>query len=344
MKIRFATDKEITQWNDLIQKTATAGDIYQTTNIARLKQQRAWSPVYLLADDSPVMVHEARVPVVGKMWFLPKGPNATTIEDVNRYIDALVAFAKDKNVFSLKIEPEIPHEERTHVPRHWHRTKPVHASVSTVIIDLTQSEEDIMAAFNQGARRSIRKAIKEGVTVKQVDYTPDNARTMYELLKATGSGRFGVRDFAYYDTYWRELIEADEGEFFFATHHDTVVAAAFCTQLGKKAYYKDGASIQAKKIYGASHLLQWEMIRWMRERGMTSYDFLGVPPIDQLDNKQHPFYGIGLFKTSFNKTVTEYIGAYDIAVNEKKYRWWKNGGEKWWLRVYARLLRGGYWY
>lgn len=344
MNTRFATEEEIKNWNTLLLDTETGGDLYQTTYIARLKQRRAWSPVYIMVDDMPVMAHEASVPVVGKMWFLPKGPNATSLDAVSGYVDAVAAFAKDKGVFAIKIEPEIPHEQRESLPKSWHRTKAIHASVSTVIVDLTQSEDEIMAGFNQGARRSIRKAIKEGVTVKKTEYSEEYARTMYELLKATGSGRFGVRDFDYYDTFWRECIEDGVGEFFFAEHNGKTVAAAFCTQLGTKGYYKDGASIQAKKIYGASHLLQWEMMRWMKQHGMQTYDFLGVPPIDQLDNKQHPFYGIGLFKTSFNKTVTEYVGAYDIAVHEKKYQWWKKGGETWWLRIYARLLRGGYWY
>ena len=113
--------------------------------------------------------------------------------------------------------------------------------------------------------------------------------------------------------------------------------------MGDKGTYKDGASIRAKTAYGASHLLQWEVIKWMKDHAVITYDLCGTPPSDRINDTNHPHYGIGRFKTSFNKHVTDYIGAYDIVVKPMKYKLWTRLGERAALRL-SKLRFGESWY
>jgi len=74
--------------------------------------------------------------------------------------------------------------------------------------------------------------------------------------------------------------------------------------------------------------LQWRIIEWAKSRDVKIHDFCGSPPSDEINNPDHKHYGIGLFKSSFNKTVTDYIGCYDLVINPTKHKIWIKFGEK----------------
>ena len=96
---------------------------------------------------------------------------------------------------------------------------------------------------------------------------------------------------------------------------------------------------ELETAYGASHLLQWEMMRWMKSHGVTRYDLCGTPPADRIGDESHPLYGVGRFKTSFNKTVTEFVGAYELPLSTVKFKLWKMLVERLVLRLNARFAR-----
>jgi lipid II:glycine glycyltransferase (peptidoglycan interpeptide bridge formation enzyme) len=115
----------------------------------------------------------------------------------------------------------------------------------------------------------------------------------------------------------------------------TVIAGAYAMVFGTKSTYKDGASVRKRTIYGASHLLQWHVISWAKAQGALIHDFCGSPPSDEINNPEHPHYGIGQFKTGFNRTVTDYVGCYDYVLSASKHKLWMSLGE----RVARRLHR-----
>ncbi|HEU0266666.1 MAG TPA: peptidoglycan bridge formation glycyltransferase FemA/FemB family protein, partial [Candidatus Saccharimonadaceae bacterium] len=103
------------------------------------------------------------------------------------------------------------------------------------------------------------------------------------------------------------------------------------------------ASIREKVVYGASHLLQWEMIKWMMAHGAEVYDLCGTPPSDRIHDPTHPFAGLARFKTSFNKHVTDYVGCYNLPVKPLRYKLWKTIVERAVLRLH-RLRNHTEWY
>ncbi len=151
---------------------------------------------------------------------------------------------------------------------------------------------------------------------------------MYELLSVTAKGQFGIRNYDYFRTFWQRFESAGYGQLFFAYYDKQVVAGAYAIVFGENSTYKDGASMRNRTVYGASHLLQWEVIKWAKSRGAKIHDFCGSPPSDEIDNPKHKHYGIGLFKTAFNKTVTDYVGCFDLVINPTKYQIWIKFSEK----------------
>ena len=342
MSIRYATEDEVQRWDEHLAANPDGGNVFQMCEMAEAKRNNGWKPQYIICGDLAITVLEKYIPLLGKFWYLPKGPGVTDTPTLLKVVAPLREFAHQQGVFVVKIEPEIIESDEEYAALNetdFITSSPVQPNHSTVIVDLAPTLDDIMASFNQKGRNALRRAEREGVTTRAVPLTDESMQTMYDLLASTAAGRFDVslRSLSYYKDFWQRYGESGHGSLFFAEYEGRVVASAFCMYIGQKGLYKDGASVRDKVVYGASHLLQWEVIKWMKEHGVTSYDLCGSPHSRDSNNANNPFYGIGKFKTSFNKHITDYIGCYDIVIHPRAYRRWKQLGERLCLSLSWRL-------
>lgn len=334
MSILFATPDQIIHWDKLVADNPDGGNVLQGKEFIDQKVEAGWKARYLIVNGRAIAALDKSIPFLGHIWYIPKGPSTTSLSDLKQLIDELTAFAKKHGVFSIKIEPELDHQIDLS-GLGLIKTRPIQYNYATVLINLAPSLDDILKGLNQKGRHAIRRAERDGVTVKQVEPTDENCGIMYELFKETAGGAgFVIRPASYYRNFYRHY--GDNGGLFFAYFEGKVVAGAFAMVLGKKSMYKDGASVRERVVYGASHLLQWEVMKWAKQRGSQLHDLAGVPPITEIKNPDHPFYGLGRFKTSFNKTVTEYVGAYDIPVQPLKAKLWHKLIEKVVRRLYFK--------
>lgn len=345
MSIRYATEDEIAEWNQYINSNPDGGNVLQGREFLELKAKAGWTIRYIMIHSRAVAIMEKFVFPLGKIWYAPKGPSTTSVDDLAALLDELVPFSKKHGVISIKIEPELDHEATLSplVARFGlHRTNPIQYNFSTVLVDLSPNLDTILMNLPQKGRHAIRRAERDGVTVRKVESTDENCQIMYDLFRETADdAHFAIRPSEYYQRFYRHY--GDSGGLFFAYFEGKPVAGAFAMVLGSKSMYKDGASVRQRTAYGASHLLQWKVIEWAKSKGSKQHDLAGVPPIAHIHDTTHPFYGMGRFKTSFNKTVTEYVGAYNIPVARVRGMFWDRLWEKVVRRVYFKL-RGQAWY
>lgn len=334
MIVRLATDQEIARWDELLITNPDGGNVFQSVEVAKTKRLNGWLSRHIVAEERIyITVLEKHVLPFGCYWYMIKGPGVGSFTELTDLLPDLMKFAKSQGAFAVKLESEIPESDEAHTALKSAglvRTSAVQPNSSTVVLNLSPDLEMIMKDLNQKGRHAIHRAERDGVVARAVELTDENMRIMYDLLAATAAGRFesSLRSYDYYQAFWRSFAESGHGSLFFAYLGDQVVASAYCMYLGRKGLYKDGASVRERTAYGASHLLQWEVIKWMKERGVTSYDFCGAPHSTRIDDETHPLYGVGRFKTSFNKSVTDYIGCYDIPVNPSKYKLWQKFGQR----------------
>ncbi|HEU4716013.1 MAG TPA: peptidoglycan bridge formation glycyltransferase FemA/FemB family protein [Candidatus Saccharimonadales bacterium] len=337
MTVRFATPDEIKNWNDRVVSNPDGGNIFQGREFAEQKKLGGWTPRFIVADDISITALEKRF-LFHKLWYLPKGPGITSVRELDELLPGLKTFARSNGVFAIKVEPELTKKDETLadlLKLGLVKTRPIQPNFSTVTLDISQDLSAVLASLNQKGRHAIRRAERDGVTVQRVEATDENCRAMYDLLALTAKGSFAIRSYNYYKTFWQRYEKAGLGQLFFAYFEGKAVAGAYALVLGKKSTYKDGASVRERTAYGASHLLQWEVIKWAKENGSQLHDFCGAPPSDQINNPDHPHYGIGRFKTSFNKEVTDYVGAYDVVVQPLTYKLWTKIGERLVRRIYT---------
>ena len=346
MIIRFADKNELATWNHAILANPDGGNVFQSLEYSNLKKRGNWRPVFLIADNIAFSVLEKNIIGFGKVWYIMKGPGVSTPKELQMILKPLQIFAKKHGVFTVKIEPEILKTETSLEAMSkldLVKTNPIQPNISTVALDISPSLEAIMTNMPQKGRYAIKRAERDGVTVKRMSATDENCRIMFDLLQETAAdSQFGIRASSYYMSYWQTFAKEKLGQLFFAYVEGAVVAGAYAFIYGKKSTYKDGASIRKRTAYGASHLLQWHIITWAKEHGSLWHDLCGSPPADRIKDPTHPHYGIGLFKTQFNKEVTEYVGAYDIPIVGWKYKIWHHFLEKLIRKVYYKIKHESY--
>ena len=343
MAIRFATPDEISHWNELIIANPDGGNVFSSYHYLEQKKLGGYKVHFLIVNKLAVSVLEKSTPPLGKLWYLPKGPNVTTSKALFDTLKTVKPFAAKRGVFAVRIETELARTQGHTLSRHgMKKAAPIIPNPSTIILDISPSLDELIMNLPQKGRHAIRRAEREGVTVELVDTSDKNCKMMYKLLSETAEGQFGIRSYNYYKTFWQRFSKDGYGQLFFAMYEGKIVAGAYDMVLGTKSTYKDGASIRKRTVYGASHLLQWHVIEWAKSKGALVHDFCGSPPSDEINNPEHPHHGIGLFKTAFSKNVVDYIGCYDFIISPSRYKLWVKLGERLYRHYYFKRTKDYY--
>ncbi|WP_449278714.1 lipid II:glycine glycyltransferase FemX [Leucobacter sp. GX24907] len=340
---RFATEAERADWDTLIAANPGGGEVWMGDAYLDVKRSEGGYRDYRIVVERPGLPQVAvgilakRVPLLGEWWHLPAGPAGEDAVAVLAVCDAIGRFARSHGAFMLKIEPRLGPEARTVIRAAGYRDSVrIIPNPSTVIVELggsVRTDEELLAGLGKKARNSINRARRDGIVVSRVPATDEHCAELYRLLEETAEGRFVLRAADYYRAFWQRFAHSGDGQMFLAHREDEsgtlrLVAGAYAIALGGKTTYKDGASVRAKTAYGASHALQWEVLRWANERGAVSHDLCGAPPSDRSDDKTHPLHGVGQFKRSFTPEITDYAGAFDLPLRRGAYAVWAKIGDR----------------
>jgi lipid II:glycine glycyltransferase (peptidoglycan interpeptide bridge formation enzyme) len=341
---RFATAEEIENWDKHVTANPNGGNMLQSAAYASVKNGHGWKVRFLVLESGEAasynLVLEKKFPVLGRLWYLIKGPDLAALEDLKPALDACASLARNRkfNVFAVKVEPDMTATAETQA--HFAaaglvKTPNIQSNDSTALLEIAAPENEVLRAITSRARNAIRRAEREGCEVVQRDQGAETYRALYDLMADTvkAKGSMPLRSFEYYSRFWDEFCNRGQGNFFFVYEDGKPSVGAFVINYGSKATYKDGGSTQNRKQYGDSHLVQWAAIRRMKELGCTEYDFCGTPPAARIKDKSHPLYGMGMFKTSFTKTVTDFVGCYDYVLSPVRHATWVKGAE----RIFRRL-------
>jgi len=343
MAVRFASPEEIIRWNELIISNPDGGNIFSSFDYLEQKRMGGYTVHHVMVNNLAISVLEKMTPPLGKLWYLPKGPNVTSTKALFDTLKTLKPFAAKQGVFAIRIETELDRAQAPTLSRHGLvKAAPIIPNPSTITLDISPHADELIMNLPQKGRHAIRRAERDGVTAEAVKATDKNCRTMYKLLSETAEGQFGIRSYNYYKTYWQRFEKAGFGQLFFAYFDGKVIAGAYDMVYGNKSTYKDGASIRKRTAYGASHFLQWQVILWAKSKGATIHDFCGSPPSDEINNPDHPHHGIGLFKTAFSKQVVDYIGCYDLVISPSRYKLWTKLGERIYRHFYYKRTKDYY--
>ncbi len=338
--MRPATSQEIARWDELVAANPDKGAVLQLRAFGETKNRHGWQAKYFMYGSVAVLVLSRRIPGFGELWYVPNGPGVADGAGLAEFIKAAKKF--EPAPFVIKLDPEILKTAISTAELRKTGLQPaprnLQYNISTVIVDLRPDPEEILAGFKQKTRYNVRLAERKGVTVTAVPADAENMAIMYRLYGVT-TKRAGVylRSRSYFTDFWRLHAESGHGQLFLASYQNQVLAGAYITFIGNKALYKDGGSVREHNEVQAPYALQWYIMQWLKAHGVERYDLHGVPPADRLDDPTHPLAGLARFKTGFQSEPTEFIGTYDLVLNQVAYRRWNRFGERLAMAYEARL-------
>ena len=182
---------------------------------------------------------------------------------------------------------------------------------STVMVDISFSEERILAGMKPKTRYNIKLAAKKGVGVREAGNQDFDA--WYALYQETGRrDRIAIHSQNYYRGLLRGAFsyagDKPSVKLLLARYGDVLLAGNIVLFWKRMAVYLTGASSGEMRDLMPTYALQWEAIRLAKKAGCAQYDLYGIPP---KPDPAHPMYGLYQFKTGFSDKLIERWGSWD---------------------------------
>lgn len=339
-------------WNEIIARLPGA-HLLQSWEWGEVKSGFGWQPshhVWYGANDQVVaaaLLLERTIPVQGlaarlRVLYVPKGPLLDWKDSPlrQRVLKDLGQLARKRSAIFLKIDPDVvlgrgipgtPNELENLVGASvleemkaggWKFSEEQVQFRNTVLMDLSQSEEQVLAGMKPKTRYNIRLAQRKGVVVRQGDGS-DFSRLYRMYAETSTRDGFVIREEGYYQALWKVFFESGFLDPLVAELSGVPIAGAMIFYFSGKAYFLNGMSRQEHRDKMPSYLLQWEAIKRAKARGCLVYDMWGAP--DAFDESDS-MWGVYRFKEGFGGVVIRTIGAWDLPIKPL------------WYRMYAQVL------
>jgi hypothetical protein len=199
----------------------------------------------------------------------------------------------------------------------------VAAPYGTFITDLNQPEDVLMREIHASYRYNIRRAIREGVQIRNgIEYLDTSYNLIADTLKRSGL------TFRKYNEFKRAILALGEHVRVLIADREGVWQGCMVAPFSEHTAYTWYCGSRAEPVIGAMHLLHWEAIRQFREMGVKRFNFQGVRINPEKGSKQE---GIMNFKMRFGGRLVQ------------GYTWKYSFSSLKWAAYSAavRLLKGG---
>jgi lipid II:glycine glycyltransferase (peptidoglycan interpeptide bridge formation enzyme) len=286
------------------------------------KHRHGWDPERVLVEtaDGTAMAQilfRARGPV--SLGYIPRGPvlagNAEALwRELWRAIDDI---AKRRRAISVIVEPDAPLPLTGSYFDAGVVKGPAHVQPSRTVKVPLRDNDALLKQMHQKTRYNVRLAARRGVEFRQMPATPDTVAAFYGLMQDTSQrNEFAVHSLDYYSDFLD--VFSDDALLLGAWNDEgTLSAMLIAAVFGDEGVYMYGASSTTHRAHGAGAALQFEAMKWARDRGATTYDLWGIPPRDPesvavdesnqiAGTKGEDWRGLYRFKTGFGGEIVSY--------------------------------------
>ena len=313
----------LTDWNQFLSQHPSA-HLLQTGEWGELKSAFGWEPVRVISGDVGAQILFRKLPLGFTVGYIPKAMNSDQLSvSSEQFWNEINSICKQHRAIFLKLEPDLWNDQQLETWNLKLETSPHNIQPPrTIIINIKDDEDTILARMKQKTRYNIRLAEKKGVTVRAWD----DIESFHRLMLVTG-GRdgFGVHSLEYYKRAYELFHPKGMCEILVAEYEGKPLAALFVARNGNRAYYLYGASTDEERNRMPTYLLQWEAMKWAKARGCEEYDLWGVPDEDEatlesnFESRHDGLWGVYRFKRGFGGEVKRAAQAMDRVYNPLLY-------------------------
>lgn len=247
--------------------------------------------------------------------YVPYGPTVVVEKmrglrnEIGQFITTLSQLGREQKSIFITIEPdndvvaELLHTSGIKLRRSYKGQQPS----QSVVIDLTQTESELLSKMHPRTRHNIDLGEQKGLAVEE----SGDADIFWRLLRRTAH-----RDVSDPHTrqYYQKLLDIDglsghgelEAKLFVAKFQQKPIAALIILIHGDRAFCLYGAADREYRTLMAPYSMHWQAMKYLKSRGCMAYDFWGI------DAAKWP--GLTRFKLSWGGRQIEYPGAFDLVL------------------------------
>lgn len=256
------------------------------------------------------------------IFYAPRGPVLDYKEAgvMEALLNSAKELAKQHNAIFLRIEPNLPEsfgnqgdlfvkKGFNHLAQRWTFWSSPRDVYRINLVD-KKDEKQLFNSLERDARRCVRKAKKEGVSIEP-------ATSKYELRQFYGIFReftiqkgFMVRAFEYQEKLWDEFISKGMGRLFLARYNGEIIGGLICIMFANKCVAMHMGTPYRYQRLQTYYAYVWESIKWAKENGCEWYSFRGAGSTPTQER----------FKRKFGPQVVRLAGYYDYVFKPFLYK------------------------
>lgn len=235
----------------------------------------------------------------GPLVYVARGPFGSLLAN-DQEREALVAYIKRTyKPTVLTVEPDTTGALDW---KGWRKSSNRILLARTAVMDLTESDKDLLGRMSKKTRQYIRKSAGEGIQVREATTLADiDACLKIYKLTAKRAG-FSLHDDAYYHDIFTLL--GSDSPVYMAEQSGEVLAFLWPIVTPEVAFELYGGMNDDGQRLRANYHLKWSVIQAMKARGVKRYDVNGL-----LND------GVSAFKQGFIPEETMMSGTYDRSLS-----------------------------
>lgn len=313
------SDDQRASWQKIIKKHPEA-NFLQTEVWAEANRLMGFSPLIEITDHGLFVAFDKHAKR-GHYLEIPGGPilDWSDKKAVDAIFTTIKKVADEHNCAFVRIRPQIKDskENRQMLAKLGAKVAPMHlAAEHTVMIDLSPSEDELLANMRRQTRYEVRRASKLEIKVEKSN---DKAifTEFHKVQVETAARQHFIPPTLDVLMAEREAFQDDTMIYKATTKEGEPIAyGLILTGNGEGDYFEAASTDLNRKLPGA-YALQWQVIRDLKKQGIKRYNLWGIAPKNQ---PNHRYAGVTTFKTGFGGEVTEFIPAHDIVIDPIRYK------------------------
>lgn len=259
-------------------------DIRQTSQYARYLAKIGWK----VERSAEINYFIKKIPLVGSILKIQRP------EDIR--MEKIREIAKKHRAFQIIVEPDKELDAKYLVSLGFKQSKSPYLPTKTLLLDLAQSEREIVKGLKKDARYAIKKT--KNLKTKEV-------KNM-EKFRQSWKDSVGVKRYVPPLAHLLALKSSFKNRCLFLTTDDSSAGAIFLIGDVIAYYWQAFTNKQGRKEL-SQYKIVWEGILWARKKRAKAFDFEGIYD-ERFPNRT--WQGFTHFKKSFGGPEVSYPGTY----------------------------------
>jgi len=227
------------------------------------------------------------------------GPVCDNMHDLVAFLDTALHHPSFARIGRVKVTPYWMAEDakklHTVLADHGWAVSKTETFRQTGWVDITLTPEEIMARFSKSARREVRRAERQGVTLRVLTTESEALEFLDSLNRLRSSRGLGLIAQAGFITSFRSIYRDGDSGVILAAHHRDKFLAGLLLYRGKftahgRHFTTETDALRALGNLRISPILWLEGMKWARAKGCMHIDVEGYQENSQTSDAKYNIY------------------------------------------------------